>query len=551
MKFVNAGLVVFLLVILGIFGLNRISSIQKSLQSIPTTASPAQKAVSSEVIYIPAAIYTRPNPPVYSTSYYMLTVDGPTYYNMGCKLGQLDLNTPGSRDSVVVLDFGSPAKVGNEYGTDLFWMGPVTISQITAAVKNFGAGYYTCVSTDHDSKIYIALGTTNYHTKISNTADFANHGSAWARMVNDLNTWFSGQGYAGQVLAVGANDIELSWNTPAITKAWVNGYNAAHKYDWYDFGTLDGCAVRSYPDYAKCGNGWTREDAWYVVYGTRPAWPLPEIYMTSGLNAQQWALLSRYSYTAKRYPFIFVGVFTQMQACAQAPGQCAGVDNTPAAGWNQLYDELRRDPNTGFTPPLSSDIKWWNGIATLNSTNQPQAQTTPFYSIDFYQTIADNVQSALRTPSLIEESRTLLLGKLANAQRVLDLQAAVKPASKGAKALPALPKVIDPDFQIGVFDGPGGVFHAFEGDFNNHWQGQVGLQFVFVSAGSSADDPSQGIVAVVTVSGDRLNVTKKVYPAPSGSGSLQVKQVQWPSVQLKSQNGQLFKFDAAQEKFVQ
>ena len=103
-------------------------------------------------------------PPPYSTSYYLLTVDGNALYNLGCQFGASDRDLTGSRDSIIILDFGSPKQINAEYGTDLFWMGPVTISQIKAAVMNFGRGYYVCASTDRGSQIYVAVGTTNYGT---------------------------------------------------------------------------------------------------------------------------------------------------------------------------------------------------------------------------------------------------------------------------------------------------------------------------------------------------------------------------------------------------
>jgi len=558
MKVLNVGLGVFLLVLLGIIG----SATFSRPRATPTSTSTPEThvaAVEPQVVvtptpnklFMPAIFSIKPGPPLYSTSYYMLTVDGKTLYDMGCKLGQLDRDLPGSRDSLTVLDFGSPAKVGNEYGTDLFWMGPVGISKITAGVKNFGAGYYACVSTDKQSKMYVGIGTTNYHTSISNTTDFTNHGVAWARMVNDINAWFGTQGYSSQVLAVGANDIELAWNTPAITKAWVNGYNSAHKFDWYDFGALDGCATRSNPNSTLCGNGWTREDAWYVVYGTRPAWPLPEIYLTNGLNAQQWALLSLYSASAKGYPFVFIGVFTQMQACIQATGQCPGVDNSPTAGWNQMYAELNKDARTIAPLPWSTDIKWWDGKVTLNSSVQPaQAPSAPA-GASFYQSIADALKASLSSASVGPEDRQLLEGKLENAQRVLDLQsaAASQQAVVGPKALSALPKVIDVDFPSGIFDGPGGAFHAWEGAFANHWQGKVDGDYVFVSAGSASIDTTHGVLSVVRISADRLQVTKNTYQAPAGSGALQVQKVQWPSVQLVSTSGAQFTFNADQQIF--
>jgi hypothetical protein len=43
-------------------------------------------------------------------------------------------------------------------------------------------------------------------------------------------------------------------------------------------------------------NNWTQEDIWYVSWGADPAFPLPEIYATDGVNAWQWQQMSLYSY---------------------------------------------------------------------------------------------------------------------------------------------------------------------------------------------------------------------------------------------------------------
>jgi hypothetical protein len=563
MKLINAGVTLVLLVVLGIIGINQ--QFPSSLQGKTAPSIINQGQMS----YLPILISNQPTPtpppptptptppstpPIYSTSYYMLTVDSTTLYNMGCKLGQYDRNLPGSRETVVVLDFGSPKKVGNEYGADLFWMGPVTNTQITNAVKNFGIGYYTCVAGDSVSKIYVGIGTTNYHTNISNTTDFWNHGVAWANMVNGVNAYFVSQGYSGQVLAVGADDIELSWNTSAISKAWVNGYNSTHKYDWYNFGTLDGCATRSWPNYDKCANGWTRDDAWYATYGTSPVWPLPEIYLENGVNAQQWALLSLYSNMYKGYTFQFVGVFTQMQACAQSPGQCPGVNNTPYNGWTQLYNELKSDVRTADIPPWSTDIKWWDGIVSGGPTptvNKSIDSTNGQIKGSLYKSLADKLQSELSSPDLQPDARQLLQAKMDNVQRVIADQAtgAANPASKNAKVLPAAPKVINPDFLSGIFDGAGGTFHAWEGEFSNHWQGNVDGQFVFVSAGKQADDPTQGIVMVMTVSGDRLQVHKEIIKSSAGSGALQVTQAAWPLITLSTSTSQTLTFNVQTNTF--
>src|SRR5512146_1961401 len=105
-------------------------------------------------------------------------------YNLGCMYGAQDRNMPGTRSTIVILDFGSPKLINSEFGTDLFWMGPVTITQIKAAVENFGRGYYVCASTDRGSQIYVGIGTTNYgSTMNASTTNARNLGIAWAQMV--------------------------------------------------------------------------------------------------------------------------------------------------------------------------------------------------------------------------------------------------------------------------------------------------------------------------------------------------------------------------------
>lgn len=545
MKVLNAVLAVVLITVLALLG-------WKTLR--PANSAPAShslQVLETQKQYVPIIYYVAPTAPLYSTSYYMLTVDSTTLYNMGCKIGQVDNNLAGYRDTVVILDFGSPNKIGSEYGTDLFWMGPVTITQISNAIKNFSAGYYTCVADDRYSQIYVGIGTTNYHTSISNTTDFTNHGIAWARMVNDLNDWAIAQGYSGQVHIVGANDVELAWNTPTITKAWANGYHTVDRYDWYDYGSLDGCATRSNPNSTICGNGWTREDAWYITYGTLPVWPLPLIYATNGVNAQQWALLSLYSYNTRGYSFIFVGEMTQKQACDQYPGQCPSLDNTPQQGWTQLFNELKKDTHTAFVPPWSTDIKWWNGVVTMSAAAQPAPEPVFGPSLSLYESIAADLQQQLSTAQLSDGERANLQGKLQNAERIVTDQKAglANPASKEAKTLLALPKVVDPTFQTGIFDGPGGIFHAWDGEFLNHWQGIVDGNYVFISAGATYDDPLQGVLVITTVSADRLDVQKQVYQPAPGTGTLEIIKVEGTDVYLQSMNGQQLIFDTASKQF--
>ena len=485
----------------------------------------------------------------YSMSLYMLSVDSTKMYNLGCQFGKIDRDFAGSRDTFVILDFGSPKKINTEYGADLFWMGPVTVSQIKEAVQNFGRGYYLCTSTDRSSQIYVGIGTTNYGSMLASSTDVAfAHGAAWAQMVNDLNSWLKDSGYASQVHAVGANDIELSWNSAAISKAWVNGYDSINLYNFYDFGTLDGCATLSDLTRMTCANGWTLEDAWYKAFGTRPAFPIPEIYNTRGVNAQQWARLSLYSVTAKGYPIEFPGVLTQYLACTQAdPAQCAGVDNTPLQGWTQLVTELKKDSRTAWFPRWSTDIRWGFdqvGSELTFTPDQVSQAALPDYS-------GAHFAQALTLPKLDSQMKASLVEKLANADQLLADRtfAEAHLAPKDAALAPKAPLVGDTGFPVGIFEGAGGVAHGWEGNFINHWQDSVGSEYVIVSAGSNAEDPTAGLIMVMRVSGNRTQFSRKFYPTPQKVGPVKVVEVTGSEIIVATENGTRFYFNLSSATF--
>ena len=293
-------------------------------------------------------------PPPWSTSYYMKTISSTTLYNLGCIHGTRDRNLPGVQDSVVVLDFGKTKQIGAEYGVKLF--GSVTYAtsaQIGESVKHFGRGYVECSGSDMNSHVRIGIGTNNYNVESSVTYE---HGQAWARMVNDVNNWFIAAGYFSRVDAVGASDMELGWNSAAVTRRWVDGYDSSNQYALYNFGDAASCPAESYP-YLTCASGWTQDDVWYISYGVGSAFPLPLIYADNGINAEQWYLLSVYAYTHHGKAFDIKGAFTEWQACQQAGG-CGSLDNTPEEGWLFLWDHLNGDPRTKQILRWSTDIKW-------------------------------------------------------------------------------------------------------------------------------------------------------------------------------------------------
>ena len=64
-------------------------------------------------------------------------------------------------------------------------------------------------------------------------------------MVNRANDWLAQEGHAHLVEFAGANDIELGWNGPRVSKAWVRGYDSVAEWPYYDYGDAAGCPPRS------------------------------------------------------------------------------------------------------------------------------------------------------------------------------------------------------------------------------------------------------------------------------------------------------------------
>lgn len=292
-------------------------------------------------------------PPPYSTSYYMRTVDTSTMYQIGCGLGVDDYYMPGWQDNLVILDFGMPRDLGNgQYGASLFGLSPASTAQIAEAIYAVGYGYWLCSLEETRSQLQIGVGTSNYGSQVS-----YGHGQAWAEMVNAINSSFSNEGFINRVIAIGANDMELDWNSVSVTRAWVNGYDSVNQYPLYNFGDAGGCPSVFYPGW-NCNNDWTLEDIWYISYGAPPSYPLPLIYADSGINAAQWHWIALYAYRQHGTSMYFQGEMTQWQSCLQVGG-CGSLDNTPAEGWTFLWSYLNSDTRTAQDLRYSTDIMYY------------------------------------------------------------------------------------------------------------------------------------------------------------------------------------------------
>jgi hypothetical protein len=300
--------------------------------------------------------------PGFVSSWYMNSVDTTTHYNMGCTLGASLAGGASPQDALVILDYGQAQLRGGVYGTYAFGgRGYVTVDQIRAAVVEYGHGFWSCTGANTSAHLRIGIGTSNYADfgrGVGMTdAQVVSFGAAWAVLVNQANDGLTSLGYARQVDAVAASDIELSWGTAATARGWFGGYNGSFRWPMYNYGDAAGCRWSGTTATAGgCNNGWTQRDVYYVAWGAAPAYAVPEIYATNGVNAKQWQQVSKWGTLNGGSRIWFSGSLTQAGACAS--GGCSGVDNSPSAGWTYLVNACAVDSATTLSSlRFAADIK--------------------------------------------------------------------------------------------------------------------------------------------------------------------------------------------------
>jgi hypothetical protein len=279
---------------------------------------------------------------------------------MGTRVASLDPSLdPETKRVIALLDFGDPRALQMSNGVDFGATGflqntthwpRTTVSldphaaNIQILVEWFIDGFYR--KSDPSSHVRVIVGTNNHGPNVT-----LQHGAAWGRMVNDIAAWVQANGIAGRVDVAGGYDVEINWSTPAIARAWVDGYNATAQWALYDFGDAQGCP--------PCDNGWTMHDLWYVAWGAPFDRPLPEIYNRSGKTARNWAALNQFSQGEPGGVPPYDALLSQSQACAQDPAPCShdGTDNTPQEAWTLYTSYAEGDGIFQVPPPGSVDIK--------------------------------------------------------------------------------------------------------------------------------------------------------------------------------------------------
>lgn len=281
-------------------------------------------------------------------SEYLKTTRTATLNHLGCAEGR---RLAGSKQvsAIVVLTFGSPTRRHGHSGASLFLGRFASTKRIGRAAQAYGSGYVRC-SRKQGPRLHVAIGTSNYGGGVT-----FRHGADWAEMVNGANDWARDQQIRGTVEFAGANDIELGWNGPGPSRAWVRGFDSRAEWPFYDFGDAAGC-----PPQGNCIGAWTQEDLWFVAWGARSAWPLPQIYSPTRSMAQEWYRLSLYSYKHHGTRMTLVGALSQHAACRQSSDPCRGMNNSPVKAWHQLYSLLNSDRRTAQQLRWLSDFRWAN-----------------------------------------------------------------------------------------------------------------------------------------------------------------------------------------------
>ncbi|MGH2459825.1 MAG: hypothetical protein ACRDIY_13275, partial [Chloroflexota bacterium] len=248
----------------------------------------ARAGSGGTILYLPLVLngsaQSATQKPPTDPSYYVTTPDPNVAYNLGCTQGRFDASASPATDSLVVLDFGGQLSDGSS--TLLINGGPISNAQIEAVAEAFSQGYWYCTGSDQSSTLTLGIGTNNSYFDVNGSG-----GAAWAQVVAAVIASNQTKGYAAQVIAEGANDLEPAWDTTEDSEAWANGYAANAPAFYVDYGSADGCPTGNSSG-AACGDGWTQYDVWYVSWGDSAARALPEIY--GSVNAAQWAMLGLY-----------------------------------------------------------------------------------------------------------------------------------------------------------------------------------------------------------------------------------------------------------------
>lgn len=287
--------------------------------------------------------------PHHSTSYVVLTSDAERMRDLGCAAGRRDAIINGAQNSIVVLSFGSPSRLGGRTGT----LGvareagaSLSIAQVKQLARGYAGGYAQCLKSGGDtaSHIRIAVSVTGRGPLLADLADARAHGTAWASLVRQLNaeqnatpSWTTVDFAAGMDAGPAPTSA-----APGQIDVWQDGYASVGPAKTFDRGGRVDAEVAGYLYYhgdttpciragadGSCGHGWTVDDIEQVAWRAAPAIPLPQV--GSVHHARWWASFWHRLSTRGAGDVLFSGVMLP---------ETASPEWTPGRAWTVLRDEL-------------------------------------------------------------------------------------------------------------------------------------------------------------------------------------------------------------------
>ncbi len=284
-------------------------------------------------------------------------------------------------NGVVILDFGDPIIQNSSFGTYLpasTLFAPIDISNSNSDIKGFIQNYISgyCNALPLSSSRLTVLAGVNNYSNHTNTGLTQAHGQAWGYMIRDVNDWLLQSANVNcnvHVDVSAAMDIEMDWALYTPTRQWVDAYlstaiSVVNGYlvywDFYNFGSCDGCPRNAAPS-AVPNNGWTVDNIYQVSGGIARTRAIPQMYATSGVNAEQWYRISLNGATAYGYKIAFRGILSQEQACIDTNDLCTPANPgstkaSPITGWAFLQNQISIDPRTRLSNPIpwATNISW-------------------------------------------------------------------------------------------------------------------------------------------------------------------------------------------------
>jgi hypothetical protein len=179
-------------------------------------------------------------------------------------------------------------------------------------------------------------------------------------------------------------------------------------------------------------------------------------------------------------------------------------------------------------------------------------QAYPAPTDSFIAALEEEIKSCreqLAGNNLDEQTRRSIEEQLAIAQRIAT-QVSHPFATVDPRETPQLIPVEDSPFPTGIFEGGGATFRPNMAVMLNRWHGIVNGVPTIVFAGSPTNDPEQGVVFIMRMSGERKSVSWSSYPTPVRSGPVRILSAEGYRLILSTEAGDILYFDVPGDRFV-